>query len=412
MHGSQAKSRADITMDDSKVILVHDFAGHPFQAELSRHLAKRGHKITHGWFAGETGPKGRLTKVSGDPDTLAFQPFGTTIPYSKSNFVKRRGGDIAYGREVAEFIRRERPRIVLSGNTPTEAQESIVTACLENNIPFIYWCQDIFSIAATKILAKKLPVLGHAVGRYYRFLERRQMQNAAMVVLISKGFYAQTDAWGIGREKTLVIPNWGALDEIDVMARDNDWSRKNGLNAGFRFLYSGTLAMKHNPALLSALAAKLGQDESLVVVSAGVGADHLRNALQKQLLSFPLQSFEDFPEVLGAGDVLLAVIEREAGQYSVPSKILSYLCAGRPIVLAAPKTNLAAQILIETGAGKVVEPEDIAGFVAAALGFRDDADAAKRAGLAGRAYAEMHFQLDRIAMQFETLFRQAVGGVR
>ena len=38
-------------------ILIHDFAGHPFQMTLSRELANRGHDITHAYFAGDTGPK-------------------------------------------------------------------------------------------------------------------------------------------------------------------------------------------------------------------------------------------------------------------------------------------------------------------------------------------------------------------
>ena len=44
--------------------------------------------------------------------------------------------------------------------------------------------------------------------------------------------------------------------------------------------------------------------------------------------------------------ILLAVVARyaaDAGVLFVPSKVSSYLCAGRPIVLAAPQQNLAAQ---------------------------------------------------------------------
>ncbi len=28
-------------------ILVHDYSGHPFQAQLSRELARRGHDVVH-----------------------------------------------------------------------------------------------------------------------------------------------------------------------------------------------------------------------------------------------------------------------------------------------------------------------------------------------------------------------------
>jgi len=28
-------------------LLIHDYAGHPFQVQLSRELARRGHSVTH-----------------------------------------------------------------------------------------------------------------------------------------------------------------------------------------------------------------------------------------------------------------------------------------------------------------------------------------------------------------------------
>ena len=169
-------------------ILIHDFAGHPFQAELSRALAARGHQVIHAWFAGDIGPKGTLQKLEQDPNSLVFKPFGVGIDYSKTNFIKRRNGDVAYGREVAKYISLGQPDVVISGNTPSEAQESIVAACRTANIPFIYWCQDFYSVAASRLLEAKLPVIGHLVGAYYRFLERRQMRQSAKIIHITEAF--------------------------------------------------------------------------------------------------------------------------------------------------------------------------------------------------------------------------------
>lgn len=387
-------------------ILIHDYAGHPFQAELSRQLAQNGHTVTHAWFAGDTGPKGRMSHQPGDADTLHFAPLSIAQDYSKTNFIKRRQGDIAYGQVLADLAKQIQPDLVISGNTPTEAQEALTVHCQRSGLPFIYWCQDFYSIAASRLLEKKLPGLGHVIGAYYRFLERRQMRRAAQVLHITEAFRAQTDAWGIPSERVSVIPNWGAINEIPLMGRDTPWAAEQGLGEGTRFVYSGTLALKHNPAHLSELARGLSAPDELVLISAGVGADSLleQAAQLPRMRPLPLQPFERFAEVLGSADVLLALIEREAGTFSVPSKILSYLCAGRPIVLAAPKDNLAARILTETGAGKVVEPEDVAGFRAAALSFAQDPALAQAAGAAGRRYAEDNFQLPQVAARFEALF--------
>ncbi|WP_422385473.1 glycosyltransferase family 4 protein [Oceanicaulis alexandrii] len=390
-------------------ILLHDYAGHPFQAELSRRLAARGHEVTHAYFAADTGPKGRMTRQPGDADTLSFLPLAEDLAYSKTNFLKRRSGDIVYGRLLADHIRQTRPDIVISGNTPTEAQDPVATACRNAGSAFVFWCQDFYSIAAARLLEKKLPGLGHAVGAYYKSLDRKQFRAADHVILITEAFRKQTASWGVPDSRISVIPNWGALDEISVGERDNAWALEHGLKDRPTCLYTGTLAMKHDPRLLAAVA-RAGTCD-MVVVAAGVGVDALERIKADEgldrLTLLPLQPFDRFAEVLASADVLAAVIEREAGEYSVPSKVLSYLCAGRPIVLSAPRDNLAARIVEQAGAGTVLEPGDLVGFSAAVNAYLDDPAAAARAGAAGRAYAEEHFDLDRVADRFETVIKTA-----
>lgn len=394
----------------SLTILVHDYAGHPFQAELSRELARHNHRVVHAWFAQDQGPKGRLSPLAGDPPGLHFAPLSLARPYSKSNFVRRRIGDLAYGRTAAALVERVRPDLVISGNTPTEAQEPLLARCHALGIPFIFWCQDFYSIAVSHLLGKRFPGLGNAIGAYYRFLERRQMQRAHGIVHITDDFLRQTDRWAIERSKIATIPNWAPIELLPLRPRDNQWSRANSPGPGPRFLYSGTLGLKHNPDLIADLARAVSGKGHVTLVSSGAGTEMLK--IRKNELPaldiLPLQPFPLLADVLGSAHVLLAVIEREAGTFSVPSKILSYLCAGRPVVLAAPCDNLAARLIAQIGAGTVVEPEDRAGFVAAALEWANDPARAAAAGRSARAYAEENFILNDIADRFEQVFATAL----
>ena len=72
-------------------IIIHDYAGHPFQVELSRNLASRGHHVTHIYFAGDRGPKGNMKLLMTDSDTLSIEAVGSQ-DYSKTNFMLRRRG--------------------------------------------------------------------------------------------------------------------------------------------------------------------------------------------------------------------------------------------------------------------------------------------------------------------------------
>lgn len=395
-------------------VFVHDYAGHPFAVELSRELARRGHKVTHGYFTGDLGPKGRLSRIDGDPDTLDFAGIGIDGDYSKTSFVKRRFQDVAYGRAAAAAIAKAQPDIVLSGNTPTECQAAIFAAAKAQGAAFIYWCQDFYSIAASKILARKLPVAGHAIGLYYTTLERQQMRGSDAIVLITEDFAKQTRKWGIDDDRLHVVPNWGVIDQLPVLPKDNAWAREHGLADKLVFLYSGTLGLKHNPDFLAALAVRLKHDERVRVVvnAAGSGLDALKAEKQAKsidnLLILGLQPIDRFAEVLATADIFAAVLERDAGVFSVPSKVLSYLCAGRPILMAAPAENLAARNVVSAGCGAIMEPEDMDGWLAAAEKLAADPELRTRQGLAGRAFAEANFSMDTVGDRFEQVLEDAL----
>jgi len=51
-------------------IHLHDFAGHPFQVQLSRRLAQRGHDVLHSHGAQVVTGRGRLDVADDDPPTL------------------------------------------------------------------------------------------------------------------------------------------------------------------------------------------------------------------------------------------------------------------------------------------------------------------------------------------------------
>ena len=142
-------------------ILVHDYAGHPFQVSLSRSLARRGHSVTHAYFADNPGPKGWFAESDTSLLTFVGLSLGASHP---THLFARRFNDLRYGKKAAALIAETRPDVVISGNTPTEAQARLMRACKAAKSRFIYWVQDIYGIAVTKLLAKQFGPLGRAVG--------------------------------------------------------------------------------------------------------------------------------------------------------------------------------------------------------------------------------------------------------
>jgi glycosyltransferase involved in cell wall biosynthesis len=228
-------------------------------------------------------------------------------------------------------------------------------------------------------------------------------------VLISEDFLPIIRDWGVSSAKCHVIPNWAPIEHLPEVTKSNPWSSALGFDRDACLLYAGTLGLKHNPDLLLQLARRLSERgrARVVVVTEGPGASWLRrkkaelNVANLELHDF--EPFETFPHVLGAADVLLAILSPDASMFSVPSKVLAYLCAGRPLLLAVPRDNLASRIVVQNEAGIVVPPENITDFVDAAVGLLDNPQLRMRLGHNARRYAEKTFDIGRISLQFENI---------
>jgi len=232
------------------------------------------------------------------------------------------------------------------------------------------------------------------------------------VICITEAFDSYMAEHSIHPQRSWVIENWAPLNEVMPLPKVNLWSQRAGLAQKVVFLYSGTMGMKHNPALLYQLARSFGKHCGVVcgVVSEGLGRAFLeRKPKAAALRLFDFQPYSCLPEVLATADVLVAVIEPEASRFSVPSKVLTYMAAGRPVLLASPEENLAARIIRRAEAGLVVNPNDVSAFIYAAHQLMEDGELRRRMSANARRYAEAHFQIGPIADAFEKALCEVTG---
>jgi glycosyltransferase involved in cell wall biosynthesis len=411
-------------------ILVNEFCGHAFQIELSRELARRGHQVLHVYFAdNHSTPKGTIQAIKGDSPGFAIEGLHIPMEFSKHSIVTRRKADVAYGRATAAKVESFRPDVVMSANMPLDGQNILQKAAHRHNAKFVFWLQDIYSHAIGFVMKAKLGFLGAPCAAYYRLLEQRILRKSDAVVCIAPAFAEVAASWGVEQQRIHTIENWAPLGEVLETEKDNPWSREQGLGDKFCFMYSGTLGMKHRPELLLALARHLEtrNDACLVVIAGGAGAEWLRansaGVGGDVLKLLPFQPYDRLSEVLGSADVLLALLDAGAGTVAVPSKVLSYLCAGRSLLVAAPKENHAAAIVELAKAGVVVSPDDEGQFVAAAVRLMECAKQRRSYAASARVYAERSFAIAAIADDFlgafdkcrelaESPYEAAVKGIR
>ena len=384
-------------------VVVHDYAGHPFQVELSRALARRGHEVLHLYSASITTPRGTLTRRPDDPESFSVEAIALGEQIPREDLVTRWRLEARHGRRVVALLDRFQPDVVISANTPLEAQQRIARHCARRNIRFVYWVQDLIGEAAKRLLPGQVRGIARPVASYYQYLERRMLWSADYVVVISEDFLPFVPS------HAEVIENWAPIEGIPALPKDNAWSRSHGLESTTNVLYSGTLGMKHDPEFLLEVAETIRpvDDARLVVVSEGASADWLEAQASERSLGnvtvMPFQPFEDLAAMLASADVLVGVLGRDAGVFSVPSKVLTYLCAQRPLLLSVPRENLAARIVTRTDAGVVVEPEDREATRTALLELVGDPKRRAAMGLRARAYAERTFEIESVTDRFEAI---------
>jgi len=328
------------------------------------------------------------------------------MAFSKHSLRTRRKADLAYGHAVAAKVTEFKPDTVISANMPLDAQRILQVATRRLGARFIFWLQDVYSSAIRFVLQRKLGPVAGVAASYYEWMERGLLRKSDGVVCISPGFRKIAINWGVKPERCVVIENWAPLDEIIPTLKKNPWASEHGVDNRFCFMYSGTLGMKHRPELLLALARHLAAtgDARLLVIAAGAGAEWLAaNAVgipADTLTLLPFQPYKQLSQVMGSADTLIALLDSEAGAFAVPSKILSYLCAGRALLVAAPRENHVVEVLERADAGLTVSPDSVGDFVSAAEKLMNDHALRELFAANARAYAERSFDIARTADRF------------
>ena len=390
-------------------VVVHDYFGHAFPAQLARALAGRGHDVLHLHCSSFVTGKGRLERTDADPSGLQFGAVDLGQPFAKYDVLRRVAHERKAAHELTRLLREFRPEGVLS-IAPLVVQLRLLRASRGAGAGFVFWQQDVVSIAARRVLGRRSRLVGAAAERAVAELERRLLRRSDAVVVISEDFLPLLRRWAIDVSHIVVIENWAPLAELRQAPHRNPWATEHGLDERTAFLYSGTLGFKHDPALLLELARWAGtRNAVVVVVSEGPGADWLaeHGGDEPGLRLLPYQPYDRLPEVLASADVLVAVLEPEAGTFSVPSKILTYLCAARPLLVSVPTDNLAARVVERSGGGVVVRPGDSRAFLAQAERLREDGELRAELGGRARAYAQTAFDIDSVAARFEEVLERA-----
>jgi colanic acid biosynthesis glycosyl transferase WcaI len=336
-------------------IVVLDYAGHIPQADLARNLAKLGHSVRHIYCSDYVSGRGAVEREADDPEGLEFLSISIKKNFNRYNPFERYHHERKISDAFWEKIQQFNPNHTIFSNVPLFAMSRLGKKMQQNNCSYLFWWQDVYSFAIGNAF-RKFGFFGWPLRQYFISLERKVIKSAQSVVAISPNFKPIYCEWGQDLKKFSIYPNW---TPTTMFSSQNQPRTKKNENI---IVYAGTLGLKHRPELLLGVADDLEFRELggiLVVVSEGQGRTFLEKQ-ENRRENIELRDYLPIPELarlFSEAVILLAVLEPEASTFSVPSKIMSYLSAGRPIVASIDQNNASALILKESGAGFVVDPK-------------------------------------------------------
>ena len=131
----------------------------------------------------------------------------------------------------------------------------------------------------------------------------------------------------------------------------------------------------------------------------------------KNIKFLPFVSKEEYPLWVNAIDVGLVTLKKEMKTPVVPSKILGYMAAGKPILASLNPESDGIQIVKNARCGIVVPAGDFKAMADTILRFMNDSKGTKEMGINGRNYARNHFSRDVCVSQYEKIFEKMLKNI-
>jgi colanic acid biosynthesis glycosyl transferase WcaI len=300
--------------------------------------------------------------------------------------------------------------VALVGNPALEVFLPFLTLATLKRVPTVFSVHDVYPDVGIRLGIFRHPVVRAVVGGLERYCVRR----SAGVRILSPSFEAPIRRLG-GGDNVRLIYDWVGDDRFESPPRCNAFALEHKLADRFVVLYAGNIGLSQGLETVLTAAGRLAADPELLFVFVGDGAG--REALERRagraglgnVRFIPFQPVERVPEVLAAADVCLVPLRRGLGRGSLPSKTLSILAAGRPLLASVDDDSDVAELVRRSGAGLCLPPEDPDALAGALVALKQDAPGRRRMGAAGRRFAGEHHRPGTAVDAFERILLDAAG---
>lgn len=307
---------------------------------------------------------------------------------------------------TAGAMKLDRPDVSVVYSPPLPIGLAAVALRRMRGTAFVLNVQDLFPQSAID-----LGILhNRTLVRIFESLERYLYRTADGVSVHSEGNRRHVVTHGGRETTTVVMSNTVDTDQIRPGPRMNTLRQELGLDGKFVASFGGIMGFSQDLDIILDAADRLRDRKDMAFLLAGEGVEKARleeKSRQMQLDNvhwLPMLPRERYTLLLEASDVCLTTLHAEVKTPVVPSKILSAMAAGRPVVAALDATGDAPKLIADAGAGVSLAPENGEALASVLVDLHGDPARCGRMGESGRRYAERHLSPEGLAHAYEKLF--------
>jgi colanic acid biosynthesis glycosyl transferase WcaI len=255
-----------------------------------------------------------------------------------------------------------RPDIAYLNTWPIFATGFTCLVCKIRTVPIVIHVQDMYpeSLATqgrlmpSRWLYKLLLLIDRWIAR----------QASALIVLSGSFARGYTQMRRIAPSKVHIIAGWIDTGSV-VMLGKNDYRQKIGVSGkAFVIVYGGNVGMAAGVETVIGALSMVNANREIVLIIAGSGSQLA--ACQKlaagitnvRIIFHTPWASDETSRVLAAADVLILPTRGTQSLASVPSKLLSYLFAARPVLAVICPESDTAKMIEKAGCGWIIPPDN------------------------------------------------------
>jgi colanic acid biosynthesis glycosyl transferase WcaI len=306
---------------------------------------------------------------------------------------------------LVRALKRRKPDMLFVVSPPLGLAISAIMLNRIWRIPFVFHVPDLQPDAARDLGMLKE---GKVINFLYS-IERLAYRNADLVSTLTPAMRERILSKGVVPEKVVLFQDWvdPSLFDIPLQGGGEAFRNSFGLRNQFLVVHAGNMGVKQGLDVVLGAAHRSSGADHISYLLVGDGAARPALTERASAINLPNLRFlsaqpkEVFTDMLAATDICLITQQQVVADIVFPSKTMTILAAGRPIVASLSAGSEVARVIKEAHAGEVVKPEDPQALFETVTALSHNREARAAMGESGRNYARTHWDRNRALSYLE-----------